>query len=252
MKDQVFTAPTVDEAIALAELTLGVSRARLQYVVLEKERAGTMGRADTPARIAILLEGGPQAPPPPAPRAPAPAKASAQAPAPPGPRPPAGPGRGGRDYRASVREVLRAIGEAADVDLSAELMEREGAVTIVLEGEGRRILLEDGAEPLQALEQILQRVLARDGGPRRLVLECEGYRDARGEALRAEALRLAEAVCGDGRARTTDPLNSYERRLIHVALADHPQVKTFSVGEGADRKVTVALRDRADDGAPRG
>jgi spoIIIJ-associated protein len=247
MKDQVFTAPTVDEAIALAELTLGVSRAHLQYVVLEKERPGTLGRADSPARIAILLEGGPVAPPGPQRPAPAPAPRRKEEPA--TPRPVAAAGVP-RDYRASVREVLRAIAEAADVDLSAELREREGAVTIVLEGEGRRILLEDEAEPLRALEQILQRVLARDGGPRRLVLECEGYRDARGEALRSEALRLADAVCGDGRARTTDPLNSYERRLVHVALAEHPRVKTFSVGEGADRRVTVALRERTQDGAP--
>ena len=242
MKDQVFTAPTVDEAIALAEATLGVSRARLQYVVLEKERPGTLGRADSPARIAILLEGGPLAPvaaPRSAAQAPsrlttgAPATTSATS-----PRPGAT-----RDYRASVREVLRAIAEAADVDLSAELHEREGGVTITLEGEGRSILLEDGGEPLHALERILQRALARDGGPRRLVLECEGYKDVRGEALRTEALRLADAVTADGRSRTTDPLNSYERRLVHVALADHPRVRTFSVGEGADRRVTVALRE---------
>lgn len=246
MKDQVFTAPTVDEAIALAELTLGVPRARLQYVVLEKERPGTLGRADSPARIAILLEGGPVAAP--APRPTPPAAPRRQTPATPA-APPA-PRGAARDYRASVREVLRALGEAADVDLSAELKEREGAVTIVLEGEGRRILLEDDAEPLRALEQVLQRVLARDGGPRRMVLECEGYRDARGEALRVEALRLAEEVSADGRPRTTSPLNSYERRLVHVALAEHPRVKTFSVGEGSDRRVTVALRDRTPDGAP--
>jgi spoIIIJ-associated protein len=246
MKDQVFTAPTVDEAIALAELSLGVPRARLQYVVLEKERPGTLGRADSPARIAILLEGGPIAPPAKPPAAPSPARRTAA----PSPSRPSTPPGAARDYRASVREVLRAIGEAADVDLSAELKEREGAVTIVLEGEGRRILLEDDAEPLRALEQVLQRVLVRDGGPRRLVVECEGYRDARNDALRAEALRLADQVCGDGRARTTDPLNSYERRLVHVALADHPRVKTFSVGEGGERRVTVALRDAAHDGAP--
>jgi spoIIIJ-associated protein len=246
MKDQVFTAPTVDEAIALAELTLGVPRARLQYVVLEKEKPGTLGRADSPAKIAILLEGGPVTPPAARPAPPAPARRASSPP--PAPRP-STPG-GARDYRASVREVLRAIGEAADLELSAELKEREGAVTIVLEGDGRRILLEDDAEPLRALEQVLQRVLARDGGPRRLVIECEGYRDARGDALRTEALRLADEVCGDGQPRTTDPLNSYERRLVHVALADHPRVKTFSVGEGGDRRVTVALRDRPTDGAP--
>ena len=60
-------------------------------------------------------------------------------------------------------------------------------------------------------------------------------------------MELAEQVLADGRARRTDPLNSYERRIVHVTLAEVRGVQTFSVGEGADRRVTVAP---ADDAAP--
>ena len=225
MKDQVFTGRDVAEALRAAERSLGIPAIKIHYVVLEAGVPGTLGRADAPARIAVLLDGGP----------PTPESGPERTPA---TRPPAV--RTPRDYRASIREVLRALSTTADVDLSAELLETEGSLTVVLEGDGRNMLLEDSAEPLRALEQVLQRILVRDGGPRRLVMRCEGYRDARGDALRDEALRLAAAVATDGQPRTTEPMNSYERRLVHVALAEHPGVKTFSVGEGADRRVTIA------------
>jgi spoIIIJ-associated protein len=58
--------------------------------------------------------------------------------------------------------------------------------------------------------------------------------------LRGEALELAAAVLEDGQPRLLGPLNSYERRIVHVALAEDPRVRTFSVGEGSDRRVTIA------------
>jgi spoIIIJ-associated protein len=235
MKDQVFTGKDVAEAVTLAERTLGIPAASIRYVVLDGGQAGTLGRADTPARIAVLLDAGS------GPAAAGAARTAATRPQ--AAKPP-------RDYRASIREVLRSLATTAEVDLSAELQETEGSLTVTLEGDGRNMLLEDGAEPLRALEQVLQRILVRDGGPRRLIMRCEGYRDARGDALRDEALRLAAAVAADGRPRTTEPMNSYERRLVHVALADHPAVKTFSVGEGGDRRVTVALRSEGEPDTP--
>jgi spoIIIJ-associated protein len=54
-------------------------------------------------------------------------------------------------------------------------------------------------------------------------------------------------VRGDGRPRATEPLNAYERRIVHLALAEAPGVRTYSVGEGADRRVTVALAGEAEE-----
>jgi spoIIIJ-associated protein len=76
-----------------------------------------------------------------------------------------------------------------------------------------------------------------------VVVACPGYRETRDESLRAEALALAQAVRSDGRPRESRPLNSYERRIIHVVVSEEPGLRTFSVGEGAERRVTVALAD---------
>ncbi len=69
--------------------------------------------------------------------------------------------------------------------------------------------------------------------PRPLRVECEGFQERRDQALADEARQLAEAVRGDGKPRTTEPLNAYERRVVHVALNDEPGVTTYSVGEGS-------------------
>ena len=75
---------------------------------------------------------------------------------------------------------------------------------------------------------------------RRLFLDCEGFREQRDEALRQKALGLAAAVRADGTPRLTDPLNAYERRIVHMAVAEEPGVITYSVGEGDGRRVTIA------------
>ena len=60
-----------------------------------------------------------------------------------------------------------------------------------------------------------------------------------------EAVALAAAVAGDGVPRKMRALNSYERRVVHAALTGHPAVQTFSVGEGGERRVTVAPKPPA-------
>jgi spoIIIJ-associated protein len=129
------------------------------------------------------------------------------------------------------------------VDLAADLEEEEGVLTVRLEGPGCALLLEEEGEVLQALEHLLQRVAARPGPRPRVVVTCPGYRETRDESLRAEARDLIEAVRRDGRPRESRPLNSYERRIIHVVVSEEPGLRTFSVGEGADRRVTVALAE---------
>ena len=78
-----------------------------------------------------------------------------------------------------------------------------------------------------------------------LVSEAAHAKLSRYRALADEARALAEDVRGDGQPRTTEPLNAYERRVVHIALTDEPGVSTRSVGEGAARRVTVAPSQEA-------
>ena len=112
-----------------------------------------------------------------------------------------------------------------------------------LGGPGAALFLANEGEALQALDHLLQRSVARQLAPRRLRLECEGYSEQRDARLAELARELADAVRRDGRPRSTGALNAYERRLIHVALGEDPELRTFSVGLGSERRVTIARKD---------
>jgi len=72
-----------------------------------------------------------------------------------------------------------------------------------------------------------------------IVIDVEGYKQRRSEALQALAVRMAEQVRTRGTPFTLEPMPAYERRIIHLALADHPDVTTQSIGEGDMRKVVI-------------
>jgi spoIIIJ-associated protein len=237
MSDPVFTGQDIPDAVASAARSLGLDAARLRYVVLDAGRPGGLGVSASPARIAVLLERRPagETRPAAAPRS-AP-REDAQPPAP----------RSG-DVRADIRGLVRVLGEAASVDLSAEVEEGPDGLVVRLQGAGCALLLEEEGEVFQAFEHVLQRAFRGRLASGRLAVQCEGYRDHRDRRLRERALELARAVEEDGRPRRTEPLNSYERRIVHMIVSERPGLETYSVGEGADRRVTIAPRRAADAG----
>jgi spoIIIJ-associated protein len=226
VKDRVFSGPDVEEAIAVAAASLGLPRAELRYVVLDAGTAGGRGLKPTPARIAVFLQ--------------EPAVPTAHDRRPEGP--PAGPPPPAPDPLTRLRDTIRAVAEAGGLDVVAEVEESEEAVVVRLRGADQAFFLgpEGRGDVLRATEHLLQRLCGAALQPRALRLTCEGFRERRDEALAVEARRLAEAVRADGQPRVMEPLNSYERRVVHVALQGEAGVTTYSVGEGADRRVTVA------------
>jgi spoIIIJ-associated protein len=226
MKDQVFTGRSVTEAVEIAGRTLGLAPDAIRYVILERESPGVMGVGGTPARIAVLLE-----------------NSRGQSGGGPRPAGPVGRPERPKDPRAAIRAFVRELAETAELDLTAEVEDEEQRTIVRLFGDDLDVLLEDGGEVLIALDHLMQRAFGREIQPRRLVVECEGFKDVRESALRARALDLVRAVKQDGKPRETEPLNGYERRLVHMAVAEESGVRTFSVGEGQDRRVTIAIAE---------
>jgi spoIIIJ-associated protein len=157
-------------------------------------------------------------------------------------------GFGGGDPRAGIEKILRTLAEAAAIEVRASLEESEAALQIRLAGPGASFFLEQDGEVLRSLEYLLQRSFGRALAPRRLSLDCEGGRQRRDAGLQAMARELAAAVRSDGVARKTGPLNSYERRLVHVVVSEEAGLRSFSVGEGAERCVTVAPAEPGENG----
>jgi spoIIIJ-associated protein len=138
--------------------------------------------------------------------------------------------------------LLQALERALDEPLGAEVREdEEEGLVVRIDGPARRWLLEEDGEPLAALDHLLRRILQAQGHTARLTLWCEGWRERRDAALRERVLALARAVREDGQPRRMEPLNSYERRIVHMAVAElGGGLTTFSEGEGHERFVTIA------------
>jgi len=234
VKDRIFSGADVEEALAAAGATLGLPLAALRYVVLEAGTAGGRGLKPTPARIAVLLhEPGGTVPEQTRRRIPTPRAEERSVET--------------LDPRASLLAIVQAVADAGGLELDTEIEETAEALVLQLRGkDGTFFLGEDGrGEALLALEHLLQRIRSEAREPLALRVRCDGFRERRDAALGQEARQLAEAVRADGEPRTMAPLNAYERRIVHLALQDDPLITTYSVGEGRDRRVTVAIKPTA-------
>ena len=240
MKDRLFSGSDVEEALAAAAASLGLPRAELRYVVLDAGGAGGRGLKPTPASIAVLLQQPATAGSEPG------ARSERHEPAAPLPTPP-----DALDVHAAVRAVVRAVADAAGGSVECEIGNSESALLVQLLGEGCTFFhgADGKGEPLRALEHLLQRMYGEALRPRVLRLRSEGFRERRDLALAEDARRKATEVRADGRPLTLEPMNAYERRIVHVALQDEPGITTYSVGEGAGRRVTIAPADAENGGA---
>jgi spoIIIJ-associated protein len=249
VSDRAFTGRDVQEAVEQAAHALGLRVERLRYVVLDAGSPGGRGLNPTPARIAVLLgtapprgtaAEGPDRAPARAPEASSrPARTAEPGPGAESPAPPAP----AASVESEARALIAALARTADLDLAVEVEETSQATRIRIVGsQAAEFLLGPGEAPVvfEALETLLYGHFGRRVAPRKLIVECEGLKAHREEGLRAMATELARAVLADQQPRTTAPLNSYERRLVHVALQEHPGIITYSVGDGASRRVTIA------------
>lgn len=229
MSDQVFSGRDVNEALRLAAQALGQREAELRYVVLEQETEGRLGLSARPARIAILLNAG---------------RARAEAARPfererrdpdPQPEPPQD-----DDWLERIVAGLTAL---AGGPIEASWEGRHGEHVLRLSGAGTGPLLDGEGRVLDALEHLLGAVARpRLGGPH-LRLECDGYREVRDAWLQQHVRELCGQVRTDGQAREMEPLNAYERRIVHMTVAETPGLRSYSVGEGRDRHVTIAAAE---------
>jgi spoIIIJ-associated protein len=153
-----------------------------------------------------------------------------------------------RPVAAAVVEVLNDLLDrmdlVSDVRIDAASIE-EGLPTIELSihGEYGGILIGRRGETLSALQFILGLIASRRAERRiRVILDAEGYRDRRARLLRDIAMRAAERARRYRQPIFLDPMLPGERRIVHMTLADNPDVSTHSVGEGDSRRVVVSPR----------
>ncbi|MEE1086313.1 MAG: RNA-binding cell elongation regulator Jag/EloR, partial [Schaedlerella sp.] len=128
------------------------------------------------------------------------------------------------------------------VELESKI-EEDGSLTVNMEGANMGILIGKRGQTLDSLQYLANRVANKyQDGYVRVKLDTENYRARREETLRHLAKNIAHKVKRSRRAVSLEPMNPYERRIIHSALQSDPYVTTHSEGEEPYRKVVITLK----------
>lgn len=117
---------------------------------------------------------------------------------------------------------------------------KEGNVCVDITGDKDGILIGRHGRTLEALQVIINRMVnKRTKEPVRIIVDIDGYRGRRADALARMAIRVGNRVKTTGKPVTLGPFNAHDRRIIHIALKDEPSLRTESIGEGLIKKIGI-------------
>lgn len=204
-----FSAKTVNEAITDACQKLGVTSDKLEYVVVEEGSSGFLGIGSRPAVIKAAV----------------------------------------KEMKTPLEEkakvFLRDVFAAMHMDVAVNVVydETEQTMDIDLSGEEMGVLIGKRGQTLDSLQYLVSLVVNKDEENYiRIKLDTENYRQRRKETLENLARNIAYKVKRTKRPVSLEPMNPYERRIIHSALQNDKYVTTYSEGEEPFRRVVVTLK----------
>lgn len=240
------TGKTEDEAVAAALEELGVERDDVSVEIIERAKAGFLGIGAVPAKIRVSWESDePDVEELPAAQAEAepeaaetvlpaaqPEKAEAKT---------AAPADEPAEY-AAVRSFLTGLLEHMGIEADIELSEREGGGILAdLSGPGMGAVIGRRGETLDAIQHLTNYAVNRGNEKHmRISVDAENYRAKREESLVHLAEKMAEKAIKYKRSMALEPMNSYERHVIHTALQNYEGVTTASSGTEPNRRVIVS------------
>ena len=258
VKSEEFRGKTVDEAVANALAKLGLEREDVSVEILERGKNGFLGFGASDAVVSVSFEAPDEAPvsdPVPAPKAePKPTPAKKEAPVKKDPpvkmeaavkeeetvevkqfRPE---GTQAEQTEAFLAGLLAHMGVKADIDISPR---KGGGLDVNLSGSGIGAVIGRRGETLDAIQH-LTNYAVNSGGDKRshINVDAEGYRAKREESLERLAQKMAAKAVKYKRSMALEPMNSYERHVIHAALQDYEGVTTSSTGSEPNRRVVVS------------
>ncbi len=212
-KEVIITAKTVEEAISLAAAELGAPSAdKIKYTVIEEPRKGFLGIGACDAKISASYTCGGEA------RA-----------------------------LAFIEQLLSDMNIEADVTVTDG---ENGEKRISINGEAAAILIGHHGETLDSLQYLAslaanKRIDGKKEDYTRISVDVEGYRAKREETLRALARKMASKVLKYKKSVMLEPMNPYERRIIHSEIQNIEGVSTNSIGSENNRKIVIFLDSEA-------
>jgi spoIIIJ-associated protein len=198
------TGKTVQEAINSALEELGADREDVDVEVIDEGTKGLFGIGSKSARVRVTLKDVPV--------------------------------EDGVGFLSSVFQKM-------NVDVNIEKTEDEDSIQLKITGKDSAIIIGRRGETLDALQYLTSLVVnKKNENYKRVTIDIENYRQKREETLVKLAERLADRVVKYRRNVSLEPMNPYERRIIHSTLQNNEYVETYSVGEDPNRKVVITLK----------
>lgn len=206
MKSIEMIGKTVDEALEKALEELKVTRDRVDFEIIDEGSKGLFNFIGSkPAKIKVTVK---------------------------------------RDYIYEGKKFLEDVLINMGISAVIEISEDNNTININLSGDKMGLIIGYRGETLDALQYLVSLVINKghETAYKRVVLDTENYRAKRQETLNRVAQKTAYKVMKTGRPYKLEPMNPYERRIIHSALQEHSTVYTYSEGEEPFRRVVVDLK----------
>lgn len=199
------TGKTEEDAILAALALLGLERDEISVEILERAKPGFLGLGASPARIRVSYNAE-------------------------------------DDTVVKIKEFVDGLLSRMDSAARAEVVAQDDTnYSVNLKGEGLGSLIGRRGETLDAIQHITNYAVNKDAGKHiRINIDAEDYRAKREESLTALAQKIAAKTLKYRKNMTLEPMNSYERHVIHTALQDFSGVSTYSVGTEPNRRVVIA------------
>lgn len=212
LKSIEVSGKTEEEAIQAALDQLGLQRDEVSVEIIERAKQGFLGLKSTPAIVRVTYESD-------------------------------------VSHAERVESFLSGLFLRMGVKAQTEITESDGVISVVLTGEDPGVLIGRRGETLDAIQHLTNYVVNRNASERvRVNVDTENYRERRNEALERLADKVAGKVVKYRRNMTLEPMNSYERHIIHTALQEYDNVTTYSVGTEPNRRIVVAYERKGSSG----
>ncbi|GKX68442.1 RNA-binding cell elongation regulator Jag/EloR [Inconstantimicrobium mannanitabidum] len=207
MEFMEFQGKTVDEALSVALKELSTTKEKIEYEVIDHGNKGFLNFIGSkPAKIKVTLK---------------------------------------RDYIEEARKFLTDILNNMKVEGKVIIKEEKGNININIEGPNMGIIIGYRGETLDSLQYLVSLVINKnhENAYKRVVLNTENYREKREETLRRLAQKTASRVVKNNKLFKLEPMNPYERRIIHSELQGNTKIRTFSEGEEPYRRVVIDINN---------
>ena len=201
-KRKIFTAKSIDEAKAMAAAEYGTEESKITFKVIEEPKKGLFGKLKNEAKVEAVYS---------------------------------------RSKADAAGEYIKGILKNMNIDSEVSVTENEEGAVIEILGDTTGAVIGRRGETLDAIQYLASMAANRgDKEYYRITVDCCGYREKRKVILEELAEKIAKTVIRTGRTSSLEPMNPYERRIIHSAVANIEGVTSKSVGDEPFRKVVIS------------